>query len=411
MIHLLKKGLYHLDFSMEFIDLKAQQARIRERIEVRIATVLAHGQYIMGPEVAELERELCLFTGARYCLGCASGTNALELVLAAWGIGPGDAVFTTPLSFIATAEAIVKTGAHAVFVDIDPHTYNLDIGRLEDAIQAVKNRDAARHPLPHGAKAAELIPRAIVPVDLFGNPVDYDALMAIARRHDLLVLEDGAQALGGSYKGRMLCNCGCHAATTSFFPAKPLGCYGDGGAVFTNDPDLAGLVDSLRYHGRASARNKNDNIHLGCNGRLDTLQAAILLAKLEIFRDEIEERKRVGQRYEQLLSSLAPSVVRPQITDGGVCIWAQYTVQIPEGVDRTAVMDALRARGIPTAINYPKGMHEQGCLRHLGYAPEDFPHVRAVCARVLSLPMHPYLKEEEQMYIVASLADACGVKA
>jgi len=396
---------------MEFIDLKIQQTHIRDKLNARIAQVLAHGQYIMGPEVAELEKALCFFTGARYCLGCASGTNALELVLTAWGIGPGDAVFTTPLSFIATAEAIVKTGAHVVFVDIDPQTYNMDVNRLEDAITAVKKRDDSLHPLPYGAKSFSLTPRAIVAVDLFGNPLDYDALLDIARHHGLLVLEDGAQALGGSYKGRMLCNCGCDAATTSFFPAKPLGCYGDGGAVFTNDAKLACMVDSLRYHGRASAQNKNDNIHLGCNGRLDTLQAAILLAKLEIFRDEIGERIRVGQRYEQLLSSLAPSVMRPHVTEDGVCIWAQYTIQLPGDVERAHVIRSLQVKGIPTAINYPKGMHEQGCMRHLGYAPESFPHVQHACKHVLSLPMHPYLTEEQQIYIVTALAEACEVKA
>jgi dTDP-4-amino-4,6-dideoxygalactose transaminase len=395
---------------MEFIDLKAQQARIKDRIDARIAGVLAHGRYIMGPEVKELEQALAAFTGARHCIGCAPGTNALELVLAAWGIGEGDAVFTSPLSFIATAETIAKTGAVPVFVDIDPDTYNLDASRLEDAVMAVRERDRSRHPLPRAATERQLAPRAVVMVDLFGNPVDYDAALAVARRHHLLTLEDGAQALGGSYKGQRLCNCGCDAATTSFFPAKPLGCYGDGGAVFTNDAELAALVDSLRYHGRVNAQNKNDNIRLGGNGRLDTLQAAILLAKLEIFPEEMELRAAAGRRYAELLAPYAdhPGIVAPRLTAGGSSIWAQYTVRLPQCTNRPAVMQALKEQGIPTAINYPKGMHTQGCLRHLGYTPHDFPQVQDACTRVLSLPMHPYLTETDQKTIVEALVRAVG---
>lgn len=393
---------------MEYIDLKAQQARIREDLDRRMAAVLAHGQYIMGPEVRELEEALARFTGAAHCIGCASGTNALELVLAAWGIGPGDAVFTTTLSFIATAETIARCGAQPIFIDIDPRTYNLDASRLEDAILAVRERDCSRHPLPQSALSAALTPRALVVVDLFGNPADYDALLAIAKRHELLVLEDGAQALGGMYKGKMLCNCGCHAATTSFFPAKPLGCYGDGGAVFTNDAGLAELIDSLRYHGRRDARNKNDNVRLGCNGRLDTLQAAILLGKLDIFPEELALRREVAQRYERLLKQNAAHILAPCLTEGGVSNWAQYTVRLPQGLDRAAVMQRLKARGIPSAINYPRAMHQQTCMRCLGYAPDAFPHVQEACARVLSLPMHPYLSENDQQAVVDALTCACG---
>lgn len=393
---------------MEYIDLKAQQARIRENLHRRMAAVLAHGRYVMGPEVRELEGKLAELTGARHCIGCASGTNALELVLAAWGIGPGDAVFTTTLSFIATAETIVKSGAQPVFIDIDPRTFNLDVARLEDAIRAVRERDSALHPLPQSALDAALTPRAVVVVDLFGNAAEYDTLLAVAERHGLRVLEDGAQALGGEYRGRMLCNCGCHAATTSFFPAKPLGCYGDGGAVFTNDDDLAALVDSLRYHGRRDAQNKNDNVRLGCNGRLDTLQAAVLLAKLAIFSEELALRREAAQRYERLLRQSAPRILVPCLTEGCVSNWAQYTVRLPEGTDRARVMRALKERGIPSAVNYPKAMHEQTCMRCLGYAPGAFPHARAACARVLSLPMHPYLSEQDQQAVVDALASACG---
>lgn len=393
---------------MEYIDLKAQQSQIREQLDTRMAAVLAHSQYIMGPEVRELEGKLAEFTGARHCISCASGTNALELVLAAWGIGVGDAVFTTPLSFIATAETIVRSGAQPIFVDIDPATYNLDVRCLENAIRAVRERNSALYPLSQSALDAALTPRAIVVVDLFGVPAEYDTLLAVAERHGLRVLEDGAQALGGEYKGKMLCNCGCHAATTSFFPAKPLGCYGDGGAVFTNDDDLANLVDSLRYHGRRDAQHKNDNVRLGCNGRLDTLQAAVLLAKLEIFPAELKLRRKVAQRYTRLLQQAAPRIVTPSIPAGCSSNWAQYTVQLPEGTDRAQIMHALKERGIPSAINYPVGIHMQGCMRHLGYAPEALPRVQAVCGRVLSLPMHPYLSEDDQQTVVAALASACG---
>lgn len=393
---------------MEFIDLKAQQARIKEAIDARIANVLAHGQYIMGPEVAELEKKLASFVGSAHCIGCASGTNALELVLAAWGIGEGDAVFTTPLSFISTAETIAKTGAVPIFVDISPDTYNIDVAHLDAAISAVLSQNPSQHPLPQAALKQALHPRAIVAVDLFGNPVDYDALLPIANKHHLRVLEDGAQGFGGTYKGAKLCNCGCHAATTSFFPAKPLGCYGDGGAIFTNDADLAALVDSLRYHGRIDARNKNDNIRLGCNGRLDTLQAAILLAKLEIFSDELKLRDEVASRYTALLQKVFPAITPPRITEGGISTWAQYTVLLPDHADRAEIMQSLKRDAIPTTINYPKGMHAQGCLAYLGYTPGDFPHVQAVCDHVLSLPMHAYLTKNDQQTIVNALAAACG---
>ncbi len=395
---------------MEFIDLKAQQQRIKQRIDARIADVLAHGQYIMGPEVSELEHALARFTGARHCIACASGTTALELVLSAWGIGTGDAVFTTPLSFIATAEAIAKTGATPIFVDIDPNSYNINPANLNAAIMAVSCRDRSRHPLPRIALRKQLTPRAVVLVDLFGNPVDYDPLLDVAHAHNLLTLEDGAQGFGSMYKGRHCCNCGCDAATTSFFPAKPLGCYGDGGAVFCNDNELANIVDSLRYHGRINAQNKNDNIRLGCNGRIDTLQAAILLAKLEIFPEEIVLRAKAGQRYTELLLpySNSPGIVTPTVTPGGESIWAQYTIKLPQGTDRPTLMKKLREQGIPTAINYPKGMHTQGCLRYLGYTPHDFPHVQEVCSRVLSLPMHPYLTEDDQKTIVDVLIQSIG---
>lgn len=391
---------------MQFVDLKIQQARILQNIESRIATVLQHGQYIMGPEVAELEEKLCNYTKAKHCLGVASGSTALDLVLMAWGIGPGDAVFTTPLSFIATEESIAKTGATPILVDINPSTFNLDTSLLEKAIQAVLAQDASLYPLPRQALETPLNPKAIVPVDLFGYPADYQTILRIANSYQLKVLEDAAQGFGGIYEdGSPLCNCGCTAATTSFFPAKPLGCYGDGGAIFTNNDALAALLDSLRYHGRADAQNKNDNIRLGYNGRLDTLQAGILLAKLEIFEEEIQNRQDVAAIYTAMLAK-TPKILSPAAPSKGRSTWAQYTIQLPEGANRTRVMEYMNSAGIPTAINYPKGTHRQGAFAYLGYEAQDFPQVEKVTSRVLSLPMHPYLTQAEQEYIVDTLVHA-----
>ncbi len=393
---------------MQFIDLVAQQNRIRESVDARIKTVLEHGQYIMGPEVKELENVLASFVGAKYCIGCASGTNALELVLSAWNIGIGDAVFTTPFSFIATAEVIAKTGAVPIFVDIDPQTWNMDSTKLEDAIKAVQNNDASNYPLPSICKNAPLKARAIMPVDLFGNPADYENILSIAQKYGLLVLEDGAQGFGSTYKGENLCNCGCHAAATSFFPAKPLGCYGDGGAVFTNDAELAHTIDSLRYHGRVDAQNKNENIRLGYNGRIDTMQAAILLAKMEIFAEEVTLRNKIGAYYTDLLQKNADSnIITQTVTAGGQSNWAQYTVYLPEHVNRSDIMQKLKAQSIPTAINYPYSMHVQKCFTYLGYAAEDFPIVQKASTRVLSIPMHPYLTKETQEYVIDNLLQSC----
>lgn len=391
---------------MQFIDLKRQQERILQKIESRIATVFKHGQYIMGPEVAELEENLCQYTQAKHCLGVASGSTALDLVLMAWGIGPGDAVFTTPLSFIATGESIAKTGAIPIFVDINHSTFNLDTSLLEKAIQAVLTQNAALYPLPLQAIEKQLKPKAIVPVDLFGYPADYHTILHTANKYQLKVLEDAAQGFGGFYEENSpLCNCGCTAATTSFFPAKPLGCYGDGGAVFTNNDELAALIDALRYHGRADAQNKNDNIRLGCNGRLDTLQAGILLAKLEIFEEEMQARQNVAAVYTALLAEV-PEIISPPAPSKGRSTWAQYTIQLPEGTNRALVMEQMKSAGIPTVINYPKGMHRQGAFAYLKYSEQDFPQVEKVTSRVLSLPMHPYITQAEQEYIVGTLVHA-----
>jgi dTDP-4-amino-4,6-dideoxygalactose transaminase len=315
----------------------------------------------------------------------------------AWNIGPGDAVFTTPFSFIATAESIARTGATPVFVDIGAD-YNMDVSLLEPAIEAVLRRNGDR-PLPEPAKRKKLRPKAVIPVDLFGSPADYNALLPIARMHGLLVLEDSAQGFGGSYGRRPLCGCGCHAATISFFPAKPLGCYGDGGAVFTDNDGLAAMVDSLRYHGRIGPQNKNDNVRLGLNGRMDTLQAAVVLAKLDVFADELEARQAVAARYTELLRPVS-GVVPPPAPENGLSTWAQYTLLLPVGTDRPRVMKTLLAGGIPTAVNYPKGLHIQGAFAELGHAGGDFPRTGEAASRVLSLPMHPYLDATTQERIV-----------
>lgn len=390
---------------MQFIDLAAQQARIRPVLERRIADVLRHGRYIMGPEVRELEERLAAFCGARHCLGCASGSAALDLVLLAWGVGPGDAVLTTSLSFIATAESIARTGATPVFVDIDHH-FNLNAARLEQALTALEKGDPRLHPLPRQAVEGRLRARAIIAVDLFGRPADYDEILAVARRRGLKVLEDAAQGFGGRYRDRALCACGCDAAATSFFPAKPLGCYGDGGAVFTDDAKLAALVDSLRYHGRRDAEHKNDNLRLGMNGRLDTLQAAILLAKMDIFAQELEARREVAAGWARALAHVPGLTLPAPVQAPSRSTWAQYTVLLPAGADRAALAARLAAQGIPTAVNYPRGLHTQQAFAGLGYAPEDFPVTLELTARVLSLPMHPYLDAAAQQRVAESLRAA-----
>lgn len=391
---------------MEFIDLAAQQLRIKSALDRRISTVLAHGRYIMGPEVSELEEKLAEFCGAKHCISCASGSTALDLILLAWGIGPGDAVLTTPLTFIATAECIARIGAVPVFVDIDPHSLNLDPACLERALAALATGDATLYPLPRQAISTRLTPRAIITVDLFGHPAEYDRILPLARSHGLKTLEDAAQSFGGRYQGQSLCACGCDAAATSFFPAKPLGCYGDGGAIFTDDDATAALLDSLRYHGRHDAQNKYENVRLGMNGRLDTLQAAILLAKLEIFAEELDLRQAAALRYDALAGAV-PGLTPPALpAEPSRSAWAQYTVLLPHSADRSAVAGQLKAAGIPTTINYPKGLHAQTAFAGLGYAAEDFPVTLDESRRALSLPMHPYLQAEEQKFIMHTLAQA-----
>jgi UDP-2-acetamido-2-deoxy-ribo-hexuluronate aminotransferase len=377
---------------MEFVDLKKQYERIKPRIHDRINEVLRHGKFIMGPEVGELENQLASFVGCKFCVSCANGTDALLLSLMAHDIGPGDAVFTTPFTFIATAEVISLLGATPVFVDIDPDTFNIDPRKLQEAIESAKQGTSRSV----GA-ARKLSPKAVITVDLFGLSADYDPINRIAKEHGLFVLEDAAQSLGGTYKGKKLGNV-ADIAATSFFPAKPLGCYGDGGAIFTNDEAMANRLRSLREHGKGS--HKYDNVRIGINGRLDTLQAAILLPKLEIFDSEIKERQEVAARYSTALKDI---VKVPHVPDGLLSAWAQYAVVTDK---RDSYLDKLKGLGIPTAVYYPRPLHLQTAFSHLGYRHGDFPVAEQTSDRIFSLPMYPYLDSSDQNKIIEAVKKA-----
>ncbi|MBW2012081.1 MAG: DegT/DnrJ/EryC1/StrS family aminotransferase [Deltaproteobacteria bacterium] len=364
-----------------FVNLAAQQRAIFPRLEKGIHKVLTHGRYIMGPEVKELEEKLA--------------TDALLMALMAKSIGPGDAIFTTPFTFIATAEVISLLGATPVFVDIDPQTFNIDPDKLKLAIQALKANDASIHPLP---KHAELSPKGIITVDLFGLPCDYDKINAVAEAEGLFVIEDGAQGLGGEYKGRKACSLG-DIGCTSFFPAKPLGCYGDGGAVFTDDDEIAEIMASIRVHGKGG--HKYDNARIGLNARLDTLQAAILIPKLAAFPKELEARRQVATRYTNLLSdSDNLKLTTPHIPSGLQSAWAQYSILAENSECRSNIQNTLKGAGIPTAIYYPKPLHLQTAYKYLGYKEGSFPISEDCSQRIFSLPMHPYL-EDKQIELIA----------
>ena len=383
---------------MQFIDLAAQQERIRERIEANIAAVLDHGKYIMGPEIQSLEEKLAQYVGVKRAISCASGTDALLLALMAYEIGPGDAIFTTPFTFIATGEVISLLGATPVFVDIDPQTFNMDPSKLEPAIQAILDNEASDPAIPRSDIA--LVPKGIIAVDLFGLPADYDNLNAIAGQHGLFVLEDAAQSFGAEYKGKKACNLteiGC----TSFFPAKPLGCYGDGGMCFTDNENLYETIQSLRVHGKGT--HKYDNVRIGMNGRMDTLQAAVLLAKFDIFPEEIELRQQVARQYTRLLNQQAV-VQAPMVPEAMKSAWAQYSVLAKDETHRTQLQSTLKEAGIPTAIYYPKPLHLQAAFKSLGYKEGDFPISEDFSSRIFSLPMHPYLSNSDQEIIAKILS-------
>ena len=390
---------------MQFIDLAIQQNRIRDKLLQNIQTVMDHGKYIMGPEIKDLEEKLSSYVGVKHAIACSSGTDALLLALMAFDVGPGDAIFTTPFTFIATAEVISILGATPVFIDIDPRTFNIDPTRLEQAVSALISADPALHPLPSHSTARDqhlkLSAKGIIAVDLFGLPADYNKINAIAQKHGLFVIEDAAQSFGAEYNEKKACSLG-QIACTSFFPAKPLGCYGDGGMSFTDDQGKAQILRSLMVHGKGT--HKYDNVRIGINGRLDTLQAAILLAKLNIFPEEIRLRQQVAKRYTELLVNCA-SITAPVIPEGYRCAWAQYSVLAKDGGHRSIFQEKLEKNGIPTAIYYLKPLHLQTAFRFLGYKKGNFPISEDCASRIFSLPMHPYLKAEEQGRIAKILRE------
>jgi dTDP-4-amino-4,6-dideoxygalactose transaminase len=373
------------DRPIPFIDVAAQRRRLGRAIDDAVARVLAHCQFIQGPEVHVLEAELAAFCGARYAISCASGTDALLLVLMAWQIGPGDAVICPSFTYHATAEMVALLGATPVIADVLPDTFNLDPESCERAVAA--------------AKRLGLKPRAVIPVDLFGLPADHDAITAVAAKHRLLVLDDAAQAFGASYCGKRLGTLAT-ATATSFFPAKPLGCYGDGGAVFTDDDALAARVKSIRLHGEGADRSEAARI--GITGRLDTIQAAVLIEKLKIFADEIEARNRAAARYSGALAGVA---IVPRTSNEATSVWAQYTIRLERG-RRDAVVAALKAQGIPTAIYYTKPLHRQPAYRHFPLADGGVPISDRLAGEVLSLPMHAYLEPPVQDRIIDSVRRA-----
>jgi dTDP-4-amino-4,6-dideoxygalactose transaminase len=371
-----------------FIDLAAQRRRLGKSVDEAVGRVLAHCQFINGPEVAQLEADLAAFSGAKHVVTCASGTDALLMVLMAKGIGRGDAVFCPSFTFCATGEAVALTGATPVFVDVDEATFNVDVNSLKRGIAT--------------AKKLGLTPRAVIPVDLFGQSADHDAIGAIADAEGIFVLDDAAQAFGASYKGRRLGTFGL-ATATSFFPAKPLGCFGDGGAIFTDDAELAETLRSVRVHGQGS--DKYDNVRLGLTGRLDTMQAAVLIEKLKIFEDEIAARNRVAERYARGLGNV---VTVPRLASDCTSIWAQYTIRLPEGSDRDGFAAKLKAQGIPTAIYYPKSMHQQTAYQGFPVADGGLPASERLSDDVISLPMHAYLDEPTQERIIKAVRGAFG---
>lgn len=365
-----------------FIDLLAQRRRLGAMIDEAVLRVVNHGGYVMGPEVRQVEADLAAFCGAREVISCSNGTDALTLVLRARGVSVGDAVLCPSFTFAATAEVVALAGATPVFVDIDAATFNMNAESLKAGVVE--------------ARRAGLNPVAVIPVDLFGLPADYDALLPLAEELGLWVLSDAAQSFGGVYKGRKVGTMGV-ATTTSFFPAKPLGCYGDGGAIFTDDSELATVIRSLRVHGQGS--DKYDNVRIGINGRLDTIQAAVLIEKLKIFPDEIEARDRVAQRYNDGLRDVATV---PGTPEGLTSTWAQYTLRL---ANRDAVAALLKDRGVPTAIYYPKPLHQQTAYRDFPVAGNGLPVSERLAGEVLSLPMHPYLEPDLQDWVIETVAD------
>ncbi|WP_186474885.1 DegT/DnrJ/EryC1/StrS family aminotransferase [Psychrobacter sp. KCTC 72983] len=363
---------------MQFIDLVAQQNRIKDKLNANIQKVLAHGQYILGPEVHELEEKLSAYTGAKYCITCANGTDALQIAQMAFGIGPGDEVITPGFTYIATAETVAVLGAKPIYVDINPQTYNLDVEQLEAAITPRT--------------------KVIIGVSLYGQCADFDAINAIAAKYNLPVIEDAAQSFGANYKGKKSCNL-TTVACTSFFPSKPLGCYGDGGAIFTNDEELAKIIRQIARHGQD---RRYHHIRVGVNSRLDTLQAAILLPKLEILDDEMQARQRVAETYNQLFTEADITTI-PFVEAHNQSAWAQYTIQVD---NRDEIQAKLKGQGIPTAVHYPIPLNKQPAVAD---SNAILPVGDEIAERVMSLPMHPYMSQSKQEQVISALREAVSV--
>ncbi len=376
---------------MEFRDLKKQYQVLKDQIDEKVQSVCASAHYISGPEVNELEKQLAEYVGVKHCITCANGTDALTLALRTWNIGKGDAVFVPDFTFFSSGECPASVGATCVFVDVDEHTYNLDPIKLEEAIVKVQ-------------KEGKYTPKAVVAVDLFGLPADYNAIKPICKKYGLLLLEDGAQGFGGEINGKKACSFG-DISTTSFFPAKPLGCYGDGGAVFTDNDEWAALLKSYAVHGKAGD-DKYNNIRLGYNSRLDTVQAAILQVKLKAFKDyEVKDVNRVADFYteELKLVGLDSKFVLPQIKKGFKSSWAQYTIQLPSNINRSELQAKLKAQKIPTMIYYIKPMHLQGAFEGTDSAIADCSVTEQLSKTVLSLPMHPYMEAKDISFVVETI--------
>lgn len=368
-----------------FIDIGAQRRRLGPAIDEAVGRVLTHCQFVSGPEVTQFEADLAAFCGAKHVVACASGTDALLMVLMAKEVGPGDAVLVPSFTFCASGEVVALAGATPVFVDVDEATFNIDIASLKRGIAT--------------ARKAGLKPKAVIPVDLFGQSADHDAVAKVAAEEGLFVLDDAAQSFGATYKGKRLGTFGL-ATATSFFPAKPLGCFGDGGAIFTDDAALAEALRSVRVHGQGS--EKYDNVRLGLTGRLDTMQAAILIEKLKIFPDEIEARNRVAETYAKGLEGV---VTVPKVVPGNLSVWAQYTIRVKDGT-REAFAASLKDQGIPTAIYYPKSMHQQTAYRHYPVADGGLPVCEKLSRECISLPMHPYLDAATLERVISAVRDA-----
>lgn len=378
---------------MEFRDLKKQYSRLKQQIDIKMAEVISGAHFISGEQVMELETALASYVGVRHCISCANGTDAISIALLACGIGAGDAVFVPDFTFFSSGECPASVGAVPVFADVSFETFNMDCCSLEKNIERI---------LAEG----ELRPKAVIAVDLFGLPADYDRIRCICDQYSLILLEDGAQGFGGRIGDRYACSFG-DISTTSFFPAKPLGCYGDGGAIFTDDDETARICRSIAVHGR-NEDDKYDNVRLGMNSRLDTLQAGILDVKFEAFRNyELREVNKAAAKYTELLKDVS-GLILPCVPDGCYSSWAQYTVRLPEGTDRECVQKYMKEAGIPTMIYYRKPMHKQGAFLGTRSADADCPVTEKLCEQVLCLPIHPYLENEEIEFVVNTLIKALG---